>query len=533
MKKLFFIFASMFFMFACTQEEENLPTNEKSNAQTSELSTAEAQVRFAKLLSQAASSSVEVRRFLKNEATKQFDNDYDVFYPFVKNKIVSDNKTFREILLSYCDDEKELVDVEQSQLLLNILIPDLTLFWDFNAEKWDTNNQEVVVMCRDDESDTMYENGENIGQAEKGDIPGFPCLVIKDNERLRVKSANTRSSEATYEFTSDAFDGSKNVQTRHFDTDIDLETPEDLNKYVNGSELMSSVKEAWSEFKNIPTAYQRDYIYYNINKENKPGILNRNIREKLYRFRINANAFSRIADADGDPQIKNFTKEKGQLSNEQILERLWKDGAFEFRLTSYIAGENSTASMKHELEFTVRLKEAFSINKIHLHHKNSTGFRHSKNFYSVNLNNLSSKWIYPEKLEKKSDNQVFLLPWDLYNKSLTIFLFAEESDSKQTKEETKTIVSEFTNKADFSLDGGGSIGDIKLTAKLGYGFSHTTTITNSTKVMTELGSDNLGTLAFSFYDPIIRSESNGTYKLYNASSGDMEMTILPMNLLSK
>lgn len=66
---------------------------------TSELTTAEAQIRFAKLLSQAASGSIEVRRFLKKEATKQFDNDYDVFYPLVKNKIVADGKSFRDILL--------------------------------------------------------------------------------------------------------------------------------------------------------------------------------------------------------------------------------------------------------------------------------------------------------------------------------------------------------------------------------------------------------------------------------------------------
>ncbi|WP_044534258.1 hypothetical protein, partial [Bacteroides intestinalis] len=43
-------------------------------------------------------------------------------------------------------------------------------------------------------------------------------------------------------------------------------------------------------------AYQRDYIYYGITKENKPGTLNRYIREKLYRFRIAANAYSAIND---------------------------------------------------------------------------------------------------------------------------------------------------------------------------------------------------------------------------------------------
>ena len=182
MKKLFIIFASMFFMFACTQEKDSLLSeNEKATAQIPELTTAEAQMKFAKLLSQAASNSVEVRKFLKNEATKQFDNDYDVFYPMVKNKIVTDGKSFKDILLSYCKTPNELTEIEQSQLLLNILIPDLTLFWDFNAKKWDVNDKEVVVLCRDDERDTMYENGENIGQMTKGDVPGFPCLVIKNN----------------------------------------------------------------------------------------------------------------------------------------------------------------------------------------------------------------------------------------------------------------------------------------------------------------------------------------------------------------
>lgn len=228
---------------------------------TSELTTAEAQIRFAKLLSQAASGSIEVRRFLKKEATKQFDNDYDVFYPLVKDKIVADGKSFRDILLSYTTDPSELTEIEQSQLLLNILIPDLTLFWDFNAEKWDVNDAEIVVMCRDDESDTMYENGEDVGQMEKGEIPGFPCLVVKNNERMRVKSVNTCSGEATYEFVSDAFDGSKRTErpvTRHWEQDMPLEETEDLSKGVSPSIFKADIVQAWEEFKGIPQAYQRE-----------------------------------------------------------------------------------------------------------------------------------------------------------------------------------------------------------------------------------------------------------------------------------
>lgn len=125
-----------------------------------------------------------------------------------------------------------------------------------------------------------------------------------------------------------------------------------------------------------------------------------------------------------------------------------------------------------------------------------------------------------------------MLPWDLYNKALSIHMYVEEFDPDQTIEKTVTVVNEFTNKADFSIEGGGSIDSVKLSAKLGYGFSHTNTTTSSTKVTTTVGSDELGTLSFFFYDPIIRAESNNTYKLYDVSSGDVTATILPINLIT-
>lgn len=535
MKKFFIIFASMFFMFACTQEEDNLlPANDKAVVETSELTTAEAQIRFAKLLSKAASSSVEVRKFLKNEATKQFDNDYDVFYPMVKNKIVTDGKSFRDILLSYCNDPKELIEIEQTQLLLNILIPDMTLFWDFNAEKWDANNQEIVVMCRDDESDTMYENGENIGQMEKGDIPGFPCLVVKDNERLRVKSANTRSGEATYEFTSDAFDGSKRVErpvTRHSEYDIAVDAEEDLDAYVPGSEIPDICKDAYEEFKNMPYACQRDYIYYNINKNNKPGILNRNMRDRIYRFRVNENVYSKIAEQNGDPKLQNHTEHKRKLTVEEIRKKIWTDGSFEFKFRTYISGETAKDAMEVTKSFTAKAQETFSITKVHLRHRNSTMFRESKNFYTFDTNNLRSKWIYPERLSKASkENYVFTEPWDLYGKSLTIFLFVEEVDAPETKTEKKSVVSEFANKADFSISGGGKIDGIELNAKLGYGLSHTNTVSNEVTINTTLGSDDLGSVSFQYYNTIIRDRnSKGDCKLFNASTGDVVVTLLPID----
>ena len=87
MKKILLMLASAFFMFSCSQEEGTSPINENtSNLPVS--ATADAQLKFAKLLSQAASGSIEVRNFLKKEALVQFDNDYDIFYPLIKDKKV-------------------------------------------------------------------------------------------------------------------------------------------------------------------------------------------------------------------------------------------------------------------------------------------------------------------------------------------------------------------------------------------------------------------------------------------------------------
>lgn len=534
MKKYFVSLFCIAAFCACTDQVNDFPAQpDRAQSKTinqAPLDQVTAQKKFAKALSKAVSNSLDVRKFLKAEAVAQFDNDYDIFYPLVKNKIVYDNQSLRDILLSYCKDENELVQIEQSLPLLNILVPDLSLFWDFNAEKWNVDDKEVSVICRDDKDNTLYENGENIGKMTTGDIPDFPCLVVKNNERMKVSSVKTRSGEATYEFLSDAFDGSKRkLQTRHYEEDINLQPTEDLEAYVNGSEIMSSVKDAWNEFKNVPNAYQRDYIYYGITKENKPGTLNRYIREKLYRFRIAANAYSAINDPTQDPTLQDTQKNKGYLTNEEIIQKIWTDGNFEFHFKSYISGEDSKEAMEAKLTFTINPRDAFSLEKIHLKHKNSTAFRQSKNFYTVDAKNLRSKWIYPEKSDKNADDLVFTLPWDLYNKSLSIFMFVEEWDKGQTITQEKSVVSEFINKADFSIEGSGSIGKISLSTKLGYGFSHTKTVSNKATIQTTVESDPLGTLYFQYNDPIIRDEINGTYKLYNVSSGSVVATLLPVD----
>lgn len=60
----------------------------KNSVNESTLSEADAQKAFAKVLSVAVAKDGTLRSFLKNEAVRQYDKDYDVFYPFVKDEIV-------------------------------------------------------------------------------------------------------------------------------------------------------------------------------------------------------------------------------------------------------------------------------------------------------------------------------------------------------------------------------------------------------------------------------------------------------------
>ena len=81
MKKTLLTVACALFMFSCAQDDELFIEETTDMPVQTQLTTAEAQTKFAKILSKAVSNSEDVRRFLKEEAMTYFDNDNDVFYP--------------------------------------------------------------------------------------------------------------------------------------------------------------------------------------------------------------------------------------------------------------------------------------------------------------------------------------------------------------------------------------------------------------------------------------------------------------------
>src|SRR5574344_2787185 len=94
--KLLFMVAVALSIASCSKEADQLTINEESSD-----AFISAQKEFAKILSSALNEEPDLRAFLKNEALKEFDMDYDVFYTSTKDVVVSGNRTFKDILISH------------------------------------------------------------------------------------------------------------------------------------------------------------------------------------------------------------------------------------------------------------------------------------------------------------------------------------------------------------------------------------------------------------------------------------------------
>ena len=280
---------------------------------------------FAKTLSKAVYGNSNLRKFIREEALRQFDNDYDVFYPLLKNEIVSGDSTFRDILLSYADDKEQFLQMETEMPMLNILVPDWSWITGFSAESWDISDPEVAVSYADDnDSHIIFGDGEEIGGFKNGEFPGLPVLVVKNNERLRKNSGNgdAKSFLGEYEFIDEAFDGlyqpQKRVSSQYYDINIPTE---ETNNFVPASELDPLLIGAYNLYKDSLSSAHRDYVYYNGNTNTQsPRTINDKVYERLYKIRIDPNSYTTLSDQQyGDPHLTNVSHKKSALSTEEIL----------------------------------------------------------------------------------------------------------------------------------------------------------------------------------------------------------------------
>ncbi len=448
---------------------------------------------FAVILSKAVHENKDLRLFLKNESLKQFDYDYDVFYPNTKDKYVAGTKTFREILLDYCDSESQLDRIENELPLLNILLPDMEWIDPdlFSAKSWDIENDNVLVTYREGNKEREFiENGKRSFVLDDGGLPCGPVLVIKNNERLKY-SPSTRSVElGEYEFVADEFDN-----TRPGGTKVSWETTEttydqtaEANSFdVEWDGLMYNYSKialkAFEEFGSSPQkGCQRDYCYYGITKTDSVGVLNPNVKEGLYRFRIaDVDRFICLCDdtvAGKDPVFNTHKQydRSDEGANTKNLFGLMTDGYLEF-VFYYVYGSLNGGAVEMNKYIPLKASELLRVKKVTKQFKHETWFNDNHWIYDVEFD---VKWYYPKNVE--------FFNWNLFTTSTLLSINIREKDSgvTETREHTDSwsFAKHHSFDASLGVTGKFDIKEVGVTAegKIGYGYKTDETKSSSTKV---------------------------------------------------
>lgn len=456
---------------------------------------------FAEVLSKATYERKDVREFLKTEALKQFDKNYDILYYLVKDEEIN-GTSFRDILISYSSSDF-IESIETNVPLLNILTPEIAVF-DVKPEDLDATDKEIPVAVSKENETLLFLNGKNEVSLEKGEIPDFHLFVVNENSRVIIPSNDTRSLKSNVE-KSIAF------KSPNFDRSLD-DSKLATTRSIAVSEKTAGEKAilAYNYFNkddgsDYQMAFQRDYIYYGITPENKSGSLNRSVSEYIGFIEINPRTYFKISDQIGtnstndDPYIKETetTQKKRELSEDELLDRMWTKGAYDFRF------EIVTSTNQHPQIVYIPLKpnEIWNFNIEHTR-RHATMFRHSKNTYKIDPNKFTSKTVY------LGANKISFGKWDLSEESIYRYVNILEEDESVEKTYTNTYESTRVHTNKFK-------GDVKLELGLGEsdkisgGASGEVTNSNTIKdnktvtIIRKEKSDDLGSVRIYFYDPII------------------------------
>ena len=487
---------------------------DKSFAEES-YSESEALESFAIILSQAVVDNVELRDFLKEEALKQFDRDYDVFYPFVRNHEFPSGETFEDLLLPYEQYIGHLDAIVSAVPKLTILVPDFSWIDSgcFSVNTWDTTIDYLCVGFDDCAvSHSLYYDGKLLGSLPASSIPAFPVLIIKSNERMQVSQPSTKAAEYRYYFADPAFDGSVlrdgtkghiegYLYNTHMDQRRDLVS--EIGDFISHDELSSispNSVQAFNEFGvGSLTGVQRDYIFYGMTNANpNNGALNVFMRDMIYRFRLTPSALFYISDYENDPQMALFwTGRDDRPGFDEALSRWWGNGNYEIRFQYYqdsnggeagYIGSNVLSIAPGDLMFISKCYSTFDWNF----------WGNNWSSYSLSAVCVEPKWYYPG--DYYNPLPLVNTAWNMATSSDNIWIKVLEYDPSAT--ESYTVTKAFKQSFSVSLSANGSFWEkCGLGVSGSYGVEHTES--KSFTVTKTTGSDDLGDCDLNYVDNII------------------------------
>lgn len=314
--------------------------------------------KFGRALVKALHENEGLRKFIKEEASKQFNKDYDVLYHLVKNKSIdvqfrnSNNfnyDTFRSVLLSYFENESDLIQIENQLPLLTIFVPKLPEN-SFSVENWNPSdlNQLPAVALRMDEENAVpiIYNSEIDFVLEAKYIPDFPVVVLKDNERIITSYMHGYEALNTT-----VFDAGNNMSFKIIDENLDpYITPWNPNfentlspaptsqtqdwLFIPGREntVAPFLINAYNIFNGqVSNPWQRDNIYYGLTPTNNVGTMTNLYQEAITYFKLEGNPLvvynhiSQRSPGNPDPALNG-----GVIGTQPGP--AWTDGGYEFRV---------------------------------------------------------------------------------------------------------------------------------------------------------------------------------------------------------
>ena len=467
---------------------------------------------FARILSEAVYNEPSLRSFIKQEALKYTDKDTDVFYPWVKDKVIDDGRTFREVLKLY-DHDGKLEEIESTVELLNILVPDWSWFYKdcFSPEKWDETIEDVAVTIKSANLERpVFVNGNKIGLVYAGNYTDQPTLIVKNNERIIVSGKDTKAGGKTYKFYDEEFDGTKGHRTKgsfYSETYTDVATIA-TNK-VPGYSISQKVRQAYQESLGAYYLPQRDYIYYDMTASRDSGSVDIHFKERLYKFKFSsADIVSLYDDTGRDPKLLYSENPGTYYTPSQSLALLWDEGHLEV-IFNIRYGNTSVKKNKD-----IALIDAFKPTKVVFQYYKNVFGTITWRSYSTEAQYLVPKWI---------DMNQDLFVWDLHDYPHNYEVSVEEKDSGTSQ--TRSITRTNRYAMNFKLSASFPIKVLKIGLDLGTTADRTQTDTVSETYIS--GSDDLGSFQVAYNDPIIVGQDNSDYSIYQYSTGSVDVLILP------
>jgi len=504
---------SLALLTSCSRDVIDSPAVEQSLREVS--AKEQSKEKFANILSKATYERTDVREFLKNEAVKQFDKNYDVFYPLIKGE---------DILISYSSRE-EIEEIERNVPLLNILIPKIAIF-DVNPEELDINDKEIPVAISKDLVTALYLNGKKEMDVKKGQVPDFHVIVINENTRVApIESVELKAGlhqsdikgirGSSYAFKSPNYDGPLSAWTN--------------NANGIGRRAIDAYKYFYKDDGSInQKALQRDYIYYGITPQNQQGSLNRSVSEYISFIEVNPSAYYRISDqrtghASDDPYITHgyVEQRKTGLDFWEQVDRMWKYGSydFEFRITT------STSDEPIVVNIPLRPDQIWNFNVRH-ERQHGSFWRKSRNFYWIDPSKFTSKRVWLNDL----GYEVSFGKWDLSVESLYRYVDIYELDDEGINTKTTTTYESVRvkdNKFSGDMKIGVGLEKVKVDGGTSVSISGSNTIRETKTVVAERRekSDHLGHFPIYFYDPIIENKSGDWYEMKTYKIGSINFGI--------